>query len=83
MTSTAPSTDLRPLVSLAGLPETSIEFTSNPPPRYPAIAAANRIEGSVLLKLNVNEQGIVERVEIVRSSGQLMLDKAAKNAATR
>ncbi|WP_146577677.1 energy transducer TonB [Neorhodopirellula pilleata] len=75
--------NMRPLESLAGLSETHVEFTSNPPPKYPANAAVNRIEGNVLLKLFVNARGIVERVEIVRSSGHDILDDAARNAVSR
>jgi protein TonB len=56
---------------------------ANPWPRYPAAARRRGIEGEVLLRVAVGLDGRAERVEIVRSSGSALLDKAAVEALER
>ena len=58
-------------------------FAGNPPPRYPEAARQRGWQGTVLLKLNVNEAGEVARVEVARSSGYPVLDGAAVIAVRR
>lgn len=48
--------------------------------RYPATAIRARTEGKVLLKVRVDVDGKVERIEIARSSGHATLDAAAREA---
>lgn len=76
----APVATTPPLETLAGLTETHVEFVSNPPPKYPAAAVAEGIEGTVKLKLWIDRQGKVSRVEVLESSGSDLLDAAARTA---
>lgn len=48
--------------------------------RYPAPSIRAREEGTVLLRVLVDAEGRVERVEIARSSGHPKLDAAARDA---
>ena len=50
-------------------------------PIYPKRYQRRSIEGTVLIKLLVNEQGIVTQVDVVESSGFRQMDQAAVNAA--
>lgn len=50
-------------------------------PVYPVAAQRSLAEGTVVLRLYVNAAGMVARTEVVRSSGHLMLDRAAASAA--
>ncbi len=52
-------------------------------PRYPEAARQRGIEGTVLLKVWVTEQGRVEAVEVSRSAGYQDLDQAAMEAVRR
>jgi len=56
------------------------DFSLNPPPEYPAIAVRQRLEGDVLLEVHVGRDGSVNRVTVLRSSGYLVLDRAAVEA---
>lgn len=53
------------------------------PPVYPKDAEKKRIEGSVQLRILVIEDGTVNKVEIITSSGNASLDDAAVKAAKR
>lgn len=55
-------------------------FKNNRPPRYPDIAIQRRWEGTVLLRLEIGEDGRVGNVEVSRSSGHPVLDAAAVRA---
>lgn len=73
-----------PVKQVAGLKEREpADFTSNPPPNYPRAAVAQGLEGTVLLRLHVSNRGDVVDVEIIRSSGHGVLDRAAVDAVTR
>ncbi len=52
-------------------------YRSNPSPKYPRIARIRGYEGNVLLDVLVNKDGKVHDLKIFRSSGYLLLDKAA------
>ncbi|MGD0962032.1 MAG: energy transducer TonB, partial [Methylomonas sp.] len=54
-----------------------IKPQSTPKPKYPAVAKNRGWEGVVKLKIYVSAQGLVDKVEIVSSSGHEMLDEAA------
>jgi protein TonB len=56
---------------------------ANPWPRYPAAARRRGIEGEVLVRVAVGLDGRAERVEVLRSSGSALLDKAAVEALER
>lgn len=53
---------------------------NNRPPRYPDIARQNQWQGTVLLKLTIDDAGRVTAVEVARSSGYSVLDAAAVSA---
>lgn len=55
-------------------------FISNRPPRYPEQARQRGWQGTVYLRLTLDEQGQVVRVEVDRSSGYPVLDAEAANA---
>ncbi|QEF99168.1 transport protein TonB [Stieleria maiorica] len=81
---TPPTIDAIPVPQSVGLsPETPVDFSSNPPPQYPAGAAQNGLEGTVLLRLRVDRNGTVTDVEVIESSGHRSLDQAAVDAVSR
>jgi len=49
-----------------------------PPPHYPSIGLRRRLEGIVLLRVTVTEDGRPREVTIERSSGHRVLDDAAR-----
>lgn len=55
-------------------------FETNPRPQYPALARANHWQGIVQLQVGVSDEGRVQRIDVVRSSGHDVLDEAAINA---
>lgn len=78
-----PSPD--PAAMSAGGPEPPL--VSNPrylepptPPRYPPRAVRFGWQGTVIVRARVNASGKVEQVVVHRSSGHLLLDRAAVNA---
>lgn len=56
------------------------DYMRNPPPKYPADALRNKVEGLVILRVKVNAQGGVESVRLIKSSGHSALDQAAEKA---
>ena len=52
-------------------------------PRYPESARRQRVEGTVLLKMRITEQGHVEDVQVERSAGHPELDESAMEAVRR
>lgn len=51
--------------------------------RYPPLAVRQRLQGRVLLNVLVDAEGLVQRIEIARSSGHADLDNAARDAVQR
>jgi protein TonB len=51
-------------------------------PVYPAEARKNGVEGTVLLRLKILLDGRVGKVEVARSSGFPLLDRAASRSAS-
>ncbi len=71
-------------VQIAGVDDTlPPELLDNAPPTYPAAAIARGLQGTVLLRLHIAATGMVERVEVVNSSGHDILDSAAVEAVSR
>lgn len=60
-----------------------VEYIDPPQPVYPPIAKRMREEGTVLLRVLINEKGRAEGIEIQRTSGSPRLDEAARLAALR
>ena len=52
----------------------------NKPPQYPADAARRGHEGLVLVRARVSEAGVPSSVDIITSSGDSSLDRAARDA---
>lgn len=50
-------------------------------PEYPFLAVKNSIEGKVLIALEIDDQGLVEKVSLLKSSGTSSLDEASMKAA--
>ena len=50
---------------------------NNPSPIYPELARSRGVEGKVILKVIVNEKGLVDDIAIFNSSGSSMLDLSA------
>lgn len=59
------------------------DFSSNPPPPYPSRAISQGWEGVVLLQVEVDTAGRVTKVEVLESSGYMILDAAAMEAVGR
>jgi TonB family protein len=57
--------------------ETPTAAALNPRPTYPAEALAKGIEGLVLLHVRINSDGMVQSVEVHRTSGNESLDDSA------
>jgi TonB family protein len=57
--------------------------SGNRPPRYPPDALRRRIEGTVLLKVEVRPAGDTGAVDVARSSGHRSLDEAAVEAVRK
>jgi protein TonB len=52
-------------------------YLNNPPPNYPAAAARQGWQGTVLLRVRVLSSGHVDSVEVQKSSGHRLLDDEA------
>ncbi|HEX7916844.1 MAG TPA: energy transducer TonB [Rudaea sp.] len=50
---------------------------------YPPIALRNHVEGTVILRVLVGEDGNVKDIEVDRSSGSRDLDRAAREAVMK
>jgi protein TonB len=60
-----------------------IGYKNNPAPDYPAQAARQGWQGTVLLRVRVLANGAVEAVEVLKSSGKKLLDDAAIDTVQR
>lgn len=58
-------------------------YLSNPKPDYPRLAQRRGWEGIVVLEMDLDKNGLPQRVEIADSSGHRVLDKAAQAAVKR
>jgi TonB family protein len=58
-------------------------YRTNPLPEYPYQARVRQWRGQVLLMVQVDANGRVENLEIERSSGHAVLDRAARQAVSR
>ena len=59
---------------------TGPEYIKNPPPKYPRQARKRSLTGKVTLRVEVKTNGSCGYIEIVKTSGYSMLDKAATKA---
>lgn len=56
------------------------QYVQNRPPRYPAVALRNGIEGTSILVVEIDEKGKASKVSIETSSGDTSLDRSAVQA---
>jgi len=55
-------------------------YAENPKPEYPALARRRNWQGTVIISVSVSKKGAADRVELQKSSGYVLLDKAALQA---
>jgi periplasmic protein TonB len=65
------------------IPATPDAVFHNRPPEYPAEAALNGEQGTVILMIHVSPAGSTAGVDVLRSSGYALLDRAARDAVLR
>ncbi len=58
-------------------------YRINPKPEYPYVAAKRRWEGVVWLLVDVSSEGLVNNLQVERSCGYRVLDKAASKTVKR
>jgi protein TonB len=58
----------------------AIAQPGNPQPHYPRIARRRGIQGRVVIRASVLQDGSVDRAHVKQSSGHRILDEAARNA---
>ena len=66
--------------SVAKKQQDHVKPTYRVEPKYPEKAVAENIEGSVVLKFDIDSEGIVKNVEVVNGSPAYVFDKVAKTA---
>lgn len=69
----------------AATPKTisGVSYINAPRPVYPPLDARMGNEGTVTLRVLINEKGRAEKVEVQKSSGSLRMDDAARDAVMR
>jgi periplasmic protein TonB len=60
-----------------------VEYLSRVPPRYPVAARRARAEGTVYLRIFIDQEGLPREVRVHRSCGHELLDDAAVDAVRR
>lgn len=79
---TTPST-IPPLTERGALVQSNPRYKYNPAPVYPLLARRKGYEGIVILKVEVLANGKCGRLEVINSSGYVLLDKAAIQAVKK
>lgn len=64
---------------VGGNHQASVDYAFAPPPPYPIAALKRGIEGTVWLRIEVDESGVPTKVTIERSSGNRALDSGARS----
>ncbi len=78
----APAPDTAPVAMAAGdRPQPIAE--QSPPPTYPPSALRNGVEGSVVVRVDVDPSGVPMDVTVIQRSGSRDLDRAATDAVRR
>ena len=70
----------RPVETRTGITRGARVAAENRPPEHPFAARRRGLEGRVLLRVEVDRAGAVERVTVTGSSGHGLLDEAARRA---
>jgi protein TonB len=71
-----------PDIGVAGATQ-SLAYASPMQPRYPPASVRAHEEGTVMLRVLVDANGVPQRVEVARSSGHARLDVSAKESVER
>jgi protein TonB len=61
------------------LTDAQLNYVDAPQPKYPMRELRNRVEGEVVLRVLVDENGLPIDVQIAKSSGSAALDRAARD----
>lgn len=74
-----------PAPSAPAMPKiiSGVSYINAPRPVYPPLDARMGNEGTVTLRVLINEKGKAEKVEVVKSSGSLRMDDSAREAVMR
>src|SRR4051812_338590 len=78
-----PNKQFTPAANLVDVDFLPSQLPDNSPPVYPAEALQKRIEGTVVMRAMISDQGKVDTLSLYRSSGNLELDTAALTAVRR
>jgi protein TonB len=74
---------IEPPSSMGDAEDTPPDLSQNAPPNYPAIAIQRGWQGTVILRVSIDANGQVVKVEVARTSGFPVLDGAAATAVRR
>ena len=58
-------------------------YRHNTKPTYPPLARRRGWEGTVILLVSVNTQGLVDKITVIKESGHTILDKTARKSVRR
>lgn len=74
-----PKQPIEPLIKVPEFPggQNGLAKYLNETVKYPTIAKENRIQGKVICQFVVNKDGSISDIEVVKSSGEISLDKEA------
>jgi len=78
--------DAEPVAEPAAPAETApsaLAYSSTKPVVYPRIATQQRMEGTVILRVLVGADGVPQEIQIDKSSGHVVLDRAARDAVMK
>lgn len=64
-------------------PSADADYLKNPPPGYPRMSRRMGEQGTVVVRVFINTQGLPEKPEVRTSSGFVRLDQAALDAVQR
>ncbi|MBF8177485.1 MAG: energy transducer TonB [Burkholderiaceae bacterium] len=78
-----PSAPAAPSVPATPKLISGVSYINPPRPVYPPLDARMGNEGTVTLRVLINEKGRAEKVEVQKSSGSLRMDDAARDAVMR
>ena len=79
----SPAVPAEPAAAAASGPSRGVAVLERIQPAYPAAALHQRIEGEVIVRVEVSEDGVPSAVSLSRSSGHASLDDAALTAVRR
>ena len=79
----APAAAAAPAVAARPKIVSGVAYINAPRPVYPALDARMGNEGTVTLRVLINERGRADKVEIQKSSGSTRMDEAARSAVLR